>query len=127
MLRQLRSIERFGTLKAKCRLGWIGLDRMVILYTVTPRASLQSDAKNLNSPRNDLRFIASKETHLSCFIHPVQQDCFKNIPRIANVVQCLFLLVEPEFLPDANGSQPGARGGAPCGIYCAFYHQNHYR
>ena len=38
--------DRCRTLKAIS--GWdvIGLDGMVILYTVTPRASLQSDAKN---------------------------------------------------------------------------------
>ena len=44
-LGKLRSIERFRTLKAKCRIGfdWIGYD-----YTaVTPRALLQSNANNL--------------------------------------------------------------------------------
>ena len=42
------SIEKFRTLKAKCRtdwIGWIGLDWLS--YTaVTPRASLKSDANN---------------------------------------------------------------------------------
>ena len=43
LLRQLRSIERFRTLKAKCRIGWDGIGWLS--YTaVTPRASLQSDA-----------------------------------------------------------------------------------
>ena len=50
-LGQLRSIERFRTLKDKCRMDWMGLDGMDWLsYTaVTPRASLQSDAINIES------------------------------------------------------------------------------
>ena len=45
-LGQLRSIERFRTLKAKCRMD--GLDWIGLSYTaVTPRASLQSDANKM--------------------------------------------------------------------------------
>ena len=48
-LRQLRSIERFRTLKAKCRTE--GLDGMDWLFytAVTPRASLQSNANDIES------------------------------------------------------------------------------
>ena len=95
-LGQLRSIERLRTLKAKCRTD--GLDGMDWLsYTdVTPRASLQSDANNIDS----ISFLDNSYG-------------FNNLWLLLHVVQVTFFTIL--FLPQTISAvwvqwRPEARG-----------------